>query len=138
MTYGMEGRTPLIDKKLFENFFFIKDNYKINNGFGKFLIRNFIKSKVKYYDAFTKKEGFTIPIEKWLPKHSKFFLEFLPKIEILRIFFSQDEIKELCKSISHNKKAIRCVWHMIFISIWYYVTFNNVKANGNFFDIISS
>ena len=138
MTYGMEGRTPLIDRKLFENFFFIKDNYKINNGFGKFLIRNFIKSKVKYYDAFTKKEGFTIPIEKWLPKHSKFFLEFLPKIEILRIFFSQDEIKELCKSISHNKKAIRCVWHMIFISIWYYVTFNNVKANGNFFDIISS
>ena len=138
MSYGMEGRTPLIDKKLFENFFFIKDEYKINNSFGKFLIRNFIKSKVKYYDAFTKKEGFTIPIEKWLPKHSKFFLEFLPKIEILRIFFSQDEIKELCKSISHNKKAIRCVWHMIFISIWYYVTFNNVKANGNFFDIISS
>ena len=138
MSYGMEGRTPLIDKKLFENFFFIKDEYKINNSFGKFLIRNFIKSKVKYYDAFTKKEGFTIPIEKWLPKHSKFFLEFLPKIEILRIFFSQDEIKELCKSISHNKKAIRCVWHMIFISIWYYVTFNNVKTNGNFFDIISS
>ena len=138
MSYGMEGRTPLIDKKLFENFFFIKDEYKINNSFGKFLIRNFIKSKVKYYDAFTKKEGFTIPIEKWLPKHSKFFLEFLPKIEILRIFFSQDEIKELCKSISHNKKAIRCVWHMIFISIWYYVTFNNVKINGNFFDIISS
>ena len=138
MTYGMEGRTPLIDRKLFENFFFIKDNYKINNGFGKFLIRNFIKSKVKYYDAFTKKEGFTIPIEKWLPKHSKFFLEFLPKIEILRIFFSQDEIKELCKSISHNKKAIRCVWHMIFISTWYYVTFNNVKTDGNFFDIISS
>ena len=66
------------------------------------------------------------------------FLEFLPKIEILRIFFNQDEIKELCKSITHNKKAIRCVWHMIFISTWYYVTFNNVKTDGNFFDIISS
>ena len=138
MSYGMEGRTPLIDKKLFENFFFIKDEYKINNSFGKFMIRNFIKSRVKHYDAFTKKEGFTIPIEKWLPKHSKFFLEFLPKIEILRIFFNQDEIKELCKSITHNKKAIRCVWHMIFISTWYYVTFNNVKTDGNFFDIISS
>ena len=138
MSYGMEGRTPLIDKKLFENFFFIKDEYKINNSFGKFMIRNFIKSRVKHYDAFIKKEGFTIPIEKWLPKHSKFFLEFLPKIEILRIFFNQDEIKELCKSITHNKKAIRCVWHMIFISTWYYVTFNNVKTDGNFFDIISS
>ena len=26
---------------------------------------------------------------------------------------------------------------MIFISTWYYVTFNNVKTDGNFFDIIS-
>ena len=138
MSYGMEGRTPLIDKKLFENFFFIKDKYKINNGFGKFLIRNFIRSRVKYYDAFTKKEGFTIPIEKWLPKHSKFFSEFLPKIEILRIFFDPNEIKDLCKSITYNKKAIRCVWHMIFISTWYYVTFKNVKTDGNFFDIISN
>ena len=138
MSYGMEGRTPLIDKKLFENFFFIKDEYKINNGFGKFLIRNFIKSRVKHYNAFSKKEGFTVPIEKWIPKHSKFFFEFLPKIEILRIFFNENEIKDLCKSVSHNKKAIRGVWHMIFISAWYYVTFKNVKTNGNFFDIISN
>lgn len=138
MSYGMEGRTPLIDKKLFESFFFVRDEYKIRNGFGKFLIRNFIESKVKYYDAFTKKEGFTVPIEKWLPKHSKFFLEFLPKIQILRIFFNENEIKDLCKSISHNKKAIRGVWHMIFISAWYYVTFKKVKTDGNFFDIIST
>ncbi len=138
MSYGMEGRTPLIDKNLFKNFFFINDKYKIKNGLGKFFIRNFLDSRIKYYDAFAKKEGFTIPIEKWLPKHSKFFLEFLPKIEILRVFFDQDEIKELCKSVAHNKKAIRCVWHMIFISTWYYVTLKNVKTNGNFFDIISN
>ena len=138
MSYSMEGRTPLIDKKLFENFFFVKDEYKINNGFGKFLIRNFIKSRVKHYNAFSKKEGFTVPIEKWIPKHSKFFLEFLPKIEILRIFFNENEIKDLCKSVSHNKKAIRGVWHMIFISAWYCVTFKDVKTNGNFFDIISN
>ena len=102
----MEGRTPLIDKKLFENFFFIKDNYKINNGFGKFLIRNFIKSKVKYYDAFTKKEGFTIPIEKWLPKHSKFFLEFLPKIEILRIFLIKMKLKSYVNLLLIIKKLL--------------------------------
>ena len=41
-------------------------------------------------------------------------------------------------AVTHNKKAIRCVWHMIFISAWYYVTFNNVKTDGNFFDIISN
>ena len=52
MTYGMEGRTPLIDKKLFENFFFIKDEYKIHNSFGKFLIRNFIKYLLLLIQAF--------------------------------------------------------------------------------------
>ena len=29
MSYGMEGRTPLIDKKLYESFYYVNDNLKI-------------------------------------------------------------------------------------------------------------
>ena len=134
----MEGRTPLIDKKLFEKFFFIKDKYKINNGFGKFLIRNFIRSRVKYYDAFTKRRDLLFRLKSGCPNIRSFFQSFYLKLKFSEYFSIQDEIKDLCKSITHSKKAIRCVWHMIFISTWYYVTFKNVKTDGNFFDIISN
>ena len=59
MTYGMEGRTPLIDKELFAKFFYLEDKIKQKNGYGKYLIRNFLKKKIKNYDSFSKKEGFT-------------------------------------------------------------------------------
>ena len=41
MTFGMEGRTPLIDQELFSKFFYIEDRLKQKKGFGKYLIRNF-------------------------------------------------------------------------------------------------
>ena len=41
--FGMEGRTPLIDKELFAKFFYLEDKIKQKNGYGKYLIRNFLK-----------------------------------------------------------------------------------------------
>ena len=136
MAYGMEGRTPLVDKKIFENFFFIKDKYKVKKGYGKYIIREFLNNRVPYYNAFEKKEGFSIPINSWIPKKAKILEEFLPKVEILHLFFTKDEIKNLCRSVEYKKKYVRCVWHLIFISAWYYVNFKNFKTDDNFFDII--
>ena len=79
-----------------------------------------------------------MPIEYWIPKKSKYLEEFLPKNEILKIFFNEDEIRFICRNAINNKKMIRPLWHMIFISIWYLVNIKKVRTNGNFFDIISN
>ena len=71
MSYGMEGRTPLIDKKLYESFYYVNDNLKIKRGFGKYFVRKFLDENIEFYDAF-KKKGFTIPIYEWgFPKNQK-------------------------------------------------------------------
>ena len=56
MTFGMEGRTPLIDQELFSKFFYIEDRLKQKKGFGKYLIRDFLSKKIKNYDSFLKKK----------------------------------------------------------------------------------
>ena len=43
MAFGMEGRTPFIDKKLFKDLFYIDDKEKISRGFGKYYIRDYLK-----------------------------------------------------------------------------------------------
>ena len=63
----------------------------------KYLIRNFLKKKLRIIDSFSKKEGFTLPIKEWIPKKSKYLEEFLPKIEILKIFFNEDNIRFICR-----------------------------------------
>ena len=41
MAHSIEGRTPLVDKDLFENFFFMTDKNKIKNNYGKYCLRSF-------------------------------------------------------------------------------------------------
>ena len=137
MAYGMEGRTPLIDKELFAKFFYLEDKSKQKRGYGKYLIRTFLSEKIKNFNSFSKKKGFTLPIKDWIPKKSKYLEEFLPKIEVLRIFLNEEDIKFICRNAKYNKKMIRPLWHMIFISTWFQVNIKKVKTNGNFFDIIS-
>lgn len=138
MTFGMEGRTPFIDKILFEKLFFIADNHKINQGFGKYFIRRFLQSKIPSYNAFEKKRGFTVPIYEWIPKKIKYLEELLLKQEFLYEYFTRDELIELFKSVRKNKKFAKAVWHIIFFTSWYLVNIKGIKKRGNFFDILSS
>ena len=138
MTFGMEGRTPFIDKILFEKLFFIADNHKINQGFGKYFIRRFLQSKIPSYNAFEKKRGFTVPIYEWIPKKIKYLEELLLKQEFLYEYFTRDELIELFKSVRKNKKFAKAVWHIIFFTSWYLVNIKGIKKRGNFFAILSS
>ena len=138
MSYGMEGRTPLIDKKLYENFYYVNDNVKIKRGFGKYFVRKFLDENIEFYDAFSKKKGFTIPIYEWIPKKSKKLEELLPRVSILNNIFEKEEIIELCRSTSNQKRNIRILWHLIFFTAWYKINIEKKNANGDFFDIISN
>ena len=37
-----------------------------------------------------------------------------------------------------NKQNVKALWHMIFITAWYYVVCKKDKIKGNFFEIITS
>ena len=138
MAYGLEGRTPLIDKEVFRNFFLIDDKYKISKNTGKFYIKSFLQKEIDFYDAFKKKKGFTVPIKTWIPKKINLIQKILPKVELIREFFSKREILELCYISKNNKNALRPLWHLIFISCWYAIHIQKIKTEGNFFDLMEN
>ena len=121
MTFGMEGRTPFIDKELFKKLFYLDDKKKINKGYGKFYIRNFLNSRIPEYNFFKKKKGFSVPIYDWIPKKVDYLEELLLKQEFLREYFSKDELKHICKATKYNKKFSKPLWHIIFFTSWYLV-----------------
>ena len=65
MSYGMEGRTPLIDKP-YENFYYVNDNERLKRI--EIFVRKFLDENIEFYDAFSKKV--LIPIYEWIPKKS--------------------------------------------------------------------
>ncbi len=138
MTFGMEGRTPFIDKKLFEKLFFIEDRYKISCGYGKYYLRKFLESKIPIYDAFEKKKGFTVPIYEWIPKRINNLESLLMKQKFLYEYFTKNELELLFRGVRRNKKLARPIWHIIFFTSWYLVNIEGFKEKGNFFDLLSS
>ena len=137
MTFSMEGRTPFIDKKLFNKLFYISDKEKIYNGVSKFYIRKFLNSNIQNYNFFEKKKGFTVPIYQWIPKKINFLRELLLKQDFLKEYFSKDELVKICNATRINKKFVKPLWHIIFFTSWYLVNIKGIKKRGNFFDILA-
>ena len=107
MAFGMEGRTPFIDKKLFKDLFYIDDKEKISRGFGKYYIRDYLKKKVTFYNAFEKKIGFTVPIYDWIPNKINDLENLLPKQDFLKNYINEDEQKFIFKCVKKNKKICK-------------------------------
>ena len=137
MTFSMEGRTPFIDKKLFNKLFYISDEEKIYNGVSKFYIRKFLNSNIQNYNFFEKKKGFTVPIYEWIPKKINFLRELLLKQDFLKEYFSKDELVKICNATKTNKKFVKPLWHIIFFISWYLVNIKGIRKRGNFFDILA-
>ena len=138
MAHSIEGRTPLVDKELFENFFFMTDKNKIKNNYGKYCLRSFLNNEIPFYKAFSKKEGFTVPISEWIPKKSKILSDLLPKSKILNELLKPSKIKSLCMNTKNNKKNSIIVWRLLFFSIWFLIHHENIKESGNSFDILEN
>ena len=137
MAFGMEGRTPFVDKKLFNKLFYISDKEKIYNGISKFYIRKFLNLKIKNYNSFEKKKGFTVPINEWIPKKINFLQELLLKQDFLKEYFSKDELVKICNATRINKKFAKPLWHIIFFTSWYLVNIKGIQKRGNFFDVLA-
>ena len=137
MTYGMEGRTPFIDKKLFNDLFQASDHKKISKGYAKYYIRKFLQSRIPELNFFNKKTGFSVPIYDWIPKKINHLEELLLKQKFLQKYFSKDELKYICQATRLNSKFSKPLWHIIFFTSWYLVNIIGLKKQGDFFDILS-
>lgn len=66
MSVSLEGREPLLDHRLIEFAAQLPENYKINNGVKKYILREITHNYVPKEMMERKKMGFAVPVKKWL------------------------------------------------------------------------
>ena len=105
MSYGIESRVPLLDKKLFQYCFNLNNNQKYLNGISRHLIKK-IFEKEKISNFFTKnKKSIVDPQTKWLKTSLKEFLmdnintTNLQKIE----FLDPKQVRHYCSQFMKGK-----------------------------------
>ena len=127
MMFGLEARTPFLDKKVYEVARKLPINAKINKTTTKPALREAAK-KVIPNDSYKKKKlGFPVPLREWI-KEEDLYSEIKEKFnsDIANKYFDIKRINTLLEQHKNGKKdCYKKVWTIYTFIVWYKQFFEN-------------
>ena len=111
MFFGIENRSPFLSKDLFELAYNFKNNYLINKGYGKYILRQAMKKIVD--DEILRdrnKVGFNMNIQSIFKTNSKRFKEEIFKSDELKKILNEKELTIILDKEKLNNQES----HMLF------------------------
>ena len=126
MMFGLEARTPFLDKKVYAVARKLPQNAKINKSTTKVALRMAAKKVIPNNSYKKKKLGFPVPLREWL-KTDKLYN--IVKTEFLSSnaekFFHKNKIIKLLEDHKNNKKDnYKKIWTIYTFLVWYKIYFN--------------
>lgn len=124
MAFGVEGRSPFLDKDLVEYSIALKDELKIRGGYTKFILREVMKGimpeKVRLR---VDKKGFTVPQDEWFrtEQFQNLVKEILESESFAkRGYFKQEEAKRLYeRHLKGEVNMSKDIWKWINLELWF-------------------
>lgn len=124
MAFGVEGRSPFLDKDLVEYSIALKDELKIKGGYTKFILREVMKGimpeKVRLR---VDKKGFTIPQDEWFrtEKFQNLVNDILSSESFAkRGYFKPEEAKKLYqRHLAGEINISKDIWKWINLELWF-------------------
>lgn len=123
MAHSIELRTPFLDYRLVEFVAKIPGKLKIKNNIVKYILKKAVKDLLPEEIVNRSKEGFVLPINQWLLKDMKDYVESIVCPERLKKhgFFNEALVKDLIKSYYANQQFENSnkVWSLIMFQLWW-------------------
>ena len=128
MMFGLEARTPFLDKKVYEVARKLPDWAKIDDKTTKVALRLAAKSVIPNEAYKKKKLGFPVPLREWIREddlYNDIKLKF--NSDIANKFFDIKKINKLLEEHKNRKKdCYKKVWTIYTFLVWYEQFFANV------------
>lgn len=121
MMFGLEARTPFLDKKVFEVASKLPTYAKINKQTTKPALREAAKKVIPNESYKKKKLGFPVPLREWI-REDDLYNEIKVKFEseTANKFFNQKKILKLLNNHKSGKKdCYKKVWTIYTFLVWY-------------------
>ncbi len=123
MQVALEGRDPLLDHKIIEFAMQLPDELKLNGNTSKYLLRKILYKYVPKNLIDRPKQGFSIPVKKWLQNHLKDDIdEIRNDNEFVELFeLDKAELKNIITNFNNDKAQINAhfVWFLYTLNKWY-------------------
>jgi asparagine synthase (glutamine-hydrolysing) len=122
MSVGLESREPFLDHRIIEFVAQLPDEYKINNGVKKWLLREIVHQYIPKEKMDRPKTGFAIPIENWLANELRDMVEThlsSDKVNATQLF-NYEEIARLKTAFFSGRKEFGTkIWYLLSFMMWY-------------------
>lgn len=126
MLFGLEARTPFLDKEVYKISAYLKDDDKVSKNDTKVLFRRIAKDIIPTSAYKKKKLGFPVPLKVWM-KEDDLYKEIQEKYKstTAKTFFNQKKILKLLHKYKNNKyDNYKLLWSIYIFIVWYDIYFN--------------
>ncbi len=117
MAFGLEGRTPFLDKNVFDFAFHLPKSFKISKKIGKILPKTWLDKNFPQSQPFTKKRGFTVPVADWILARKGEVAHFLRSQKGIAEITNEKNLSLLLESM--DKKNMSMIWFLLFYGLWH-------------------
>jgi asparagine synthase (glutamine-hydrolysing) len=121
MAASVELRAPFLDHELMELAFSLPDDYKLQNGTGKFILKDIMKDILPKEIVYRKKRGFPVPLTSWfggeLQSRAKDLLT--SEKALKRGYFRPHYINELFTRINHGEDLGKRIFSLVALEMWH-------------------
>lgn len=121
MNYSLETRVPFLDHRIIEFALNLSPDLKYKNGTSKYLLKEILYQSIPKKIVDRPKQGFSIPLEKWLKNELKYLIdEYLSKEVIERYnYVNFKQVSQLVKEFLNGKSYLyNRIWILIVLHKW--------------------
>lgn len=112
MAHGLEGRTPFLDPEVAKYAFALPDNLKQQGKNRKYLLKKWLTTQYPAYQAFRKKQGFTVPVGYWIDNKREQSLSVIKNSLLIKDMLTKAEYSAL-----ETLPSIK-LWPLLYLSYW--------------------
>ena len=122
MRFGLETRVPFLDHRVVEFALNLNKNLKIKNNVQKYLLKEILYQYIPPSNFDRPKQGFAIPLSKWINKDLKPLLEeYMSEASINEQgIFNYSYIRELKQRMAKGESYLyNRLWQILVFQMWY-------------------
>ncbi|MDA0998402.1 MAG: asparagine synthase (glutamine-hydrolyzing), partial [Proteobacteria bacterium] len=135
MAHGVEGRVPFLDPFVATFAYALPDGLKVRHGQGKWLLRKWLETALPVARAFSRKQGFTVPVGDWIAGRGASVGQLVANQPGIAEVCHPDVVRALFKA---GKDLGKAQWTLLFYALWHNRHILGRAADGAVEDVLSA